>query len=59
MSAEILSGNQLRSHPIHFLLIPGFSMLGLLTAVEPFRVANQLQSEMFSWPFISVNIDNA
>lgn len=55
MSAEILSGAELRSHPIHFLLIPGFSMLGLLSAVEPFRVANQFQSEMFSWHFISAN----
>ncbi len=37
-----------------FLLIPGFSMLSLAAAVEPFRMANaQAEDELYQWDFLS------
>lgn len=39
--------------PVHFLVAPGFSMLGLFSAAEPLRVANQFQKDLFSIHFIS------
>jgi AraC family carnitine catabolism transcriptional activator len=38
---------------ISFLVGNGFSMLGLLSAVEPLRAANQFQPGSFSWDFIT------
>ena len=29
----------------HFLLLPGFSALGFMSAVEPLRVANRFRTE--------------
>lgn len=41
--------------PVHFLVAPGFSMLGLFSATEPLRVANQFQNDLFSIHFVSVD----
>ncbi|MCP4749661.1 MAG: GlxA family transcriptional regulator [Proteobacteria bacterium] len=38
---------------ISFLLADQFSMLGLLSAVEPLRAANQFRPGSFSWEFLS------
>jgi transcriptional regulator GlxA family with amidase domain len=39
-----------------FLLVPGFSMLSLASAVEPLRMANaQAQKELYEWEFLSWN----
>jgi transcriptional regulator GlxA family with amidase domain len=41
-----------------FLLVPTFSMLGFVSAVEPLRVANRLSgSALYSWRVISVTGD--
>lgn len=40
---------------IHFLVVPGFSMLGLFSATEPLRVANQFRENLFSIHFLSVD----
>jgi AraC family carnitine catabolism transcriptional activator len=39
--------------PVWFLPGKGFSMLGLLAAVEPLRVANQIRPGLFRWEFLS------
>tara|TARA_B110000285_G_scaffold191263_1_gene218938 strand:- start:394 stop:1341 length:948 start_codon:yes stop_codon:yes gene_type:complete len=37
-----------------FLLVPGFSMLSLASAVEPLRMANaQAEDELYQWDFLS------
>ena len=41
--------------PIHFLVFNGFSMLGLFSAMEPLRVANQLRKDLYSWHFLSID----
>jgi len=41
--------------PIHFLVFNGFSMLGLFSAMEPLRVANQLRKDLYSWHFMSLD----
>lgn len=41
--------------PIHFLVFNGFSMLGLFSAMEPLRVANQLRNDLYSWHFLSLD----
>ncbi|WP_024300929.1 GlxA family transcriptional regulator [Pseudogulbenkiania sp. MAI-1] len=45
------------AHPedIHFLLLPEFSMLGLLSAIEPLRVANRFRPELYRWHLLSVD----
>jgi len=40
---------------VHFLILQGFSMLGLLAAVEPLRAANRFSPNLFTWQFISVD----
>lgn len=39
--------------PIHFLPVPGFSMIGLMAAMEPLQVANRYHNNLFSWRFLS------
>ncbi|UTW06292.1 GlxA family transcriptional regulator [Pseudomonas benzenivorans] len=36
-----------------FLLMPGFSMMGLMSAVEPLRAANRFSRELFRWRLLS------
>ncbi|SCK15598.1 GlxA family transcriptional regulator [Vogesella sp. LIG4] len=43
------------SEDIHFLLLPEFSMLGLLSAIEPLRVANRFRSDLYRWHLLSVD----
>ncbi len=40
---------------VHFLILQGFSMLGLLAGVEPLRAANRFCPDLFAWRFISVD----
>ncbi len=45
----------LRDHDVAFVLVPGFSMIGLFSALEPLRVANSFAGDVFSWRFVSEN----
>lgn len=38
-----------------FLLLPGFSMMGLMSAIEPLRVANRFRGELYRWRLLSVD----
>ncbi|WP_339489584.1 GlxA family transcriptional regulator [Pseudomonas sp. EL_65y_Pfl2_R95] len=38
-----------------FLLLPGFSMMGLMSATEPLRVANRFKGELYDWRLISID----
>src|SRR4051812_10220568 len=38
---------------IHFLLLPGFSMLGFACALEPLRVANRFRGQLYRWHIVS------
>jgi AraC family carnitine catabolism transcriptional activator len=36
-----------------FFLLPGFSMMGLMAAIEPLRVANRFRGELYRWRLLS------
>jgi len=38
---------------VHFLLLPGFSMMGFVSAIEPLRVANRFRADSFRWKILS------
>lgn len=38
---------------VHFLLLPGFSMMGFVSAIEPLRVANRFQAGAYRWQLLS------
>ncbi len=38
-----------------FLLLPGFSMIGLMSAIEPLRVANRFRGELYRWRLLSLD----
>jgi AraC family carnitine catabolism transcriptional activator len=38
---------------IHFLLLPGFSMMGFVSAIEPLRVANRFRERSYRWHILS------
>ena len=40
---------------VAFILVPGFSMIALFSALEPLRVANRFAGEIFSWRFASLD----
>ena len=40
---------------IHFLLLPGFSVMGFVSALEPLRVANRFRGELYRWHILSVD----
>jgi len=37
----------------HFLLLPGFSMLGFICALEPLRAANRFRGPLYEWRIVS------
>ncbi|TDN61363.1 AraC family transcriptional regulator with amidase-like domain [Paraburkholderia sp. BL10I2N1] len=47
------------AHPmpqdISFLLLPGFSAIGFMSAVEPLRVANRFRGELYRWHILSAD----
>ncbi|HEY0287281.1 MAG TPA: GlxA family transcriptional regulator [Pseudomonas sp.] len=43
------------SQDFHFLLMPGFSMMGFVSAVEPLRVANRFGGELYRWHVLSLD----
>lgn len=43
------------SQTFSFLLLPGFSMIGLMSAVEPLRVANRFRGELYRWRLLSLD----
>ncbi|WP_433706053.1 GlxA family transcriptional regulator [Paraburkholderia sacchari] len=40
---------------ISFLLLPGFSALGFMSAIEPLRVANRFRENLYRWHILSVD----
>ena len=42
-------------HTFQFLLMPGFSMMGLMSAIEPLRVANRFSRERYRWRLLSAD----
>ncbi|MDD0973699.1 GlxA family transcriptional regulator [Pseudomonas fontis] len=38
-----------------FLLLPGFSAIGFISAVEPLRVANRFRGELYRWKVLSLD----
>ena len=40
---------------ISFLLLPGFSAIGFMSAVEPLRVANRFRDNLYRWHILSVD----
>ena len=38
-----------------FLLLPGFSALGFISAIEPLRVANRFRGELYRWRVLSMD----
>lgn len=43
------------SDAIHFLLLPGFSAMGFISALEPLRVANRFRSDLYRWRVLSLD----
>jgi AraC family transcriptional regulator, carnitine catabolism transcriptional activator len=46
------------AHPhleVHFLLLPEFSMLGFMCAVEPLRIANHFREGSYRWRVLTAN----
>src|SRR5690606_3720893 len=41
------------SQDFYFLLMPGFSSLGFISAIEPLRVANRFRGELYRWHVLS------
>ncbi|MBP0595885.1 GlxA family transcriptional regulator [Paraburkholderia sp. LEh10] len=40
---------------ISFLLLPGFSAIGSMSAIEPLRVANRFREDLYRWHILSVD----
>jgi AraC family carnitine catabolism transcriptional activator len=40
---------------LYFLLLPAFSMMGFVSAIEPLRVANRYQKDLYRWHILSVD----
>ena len=43
------------SQDFYFLLMPGFSAIGFISAIEPLRVANRFRGELYRWHVLSVD----
>ncbi|MGH8418092.1 MAG: GlxA family transcriptional regulator [Pseudomonas sp.] len=43
------------SQDFYFLLMPGFSMMGFVSAIEPLRVANRFGGELYRWHVLSID----
>ena len=43
------------SEIIHFLLLPGFSAMGFISALEPLRVANRFRGPLYRWRVLSLD----
>lgn len=39
----------------YFLLLPGFSAIGFISAIEPLRVANRFRGELYRWHVLSAD----
>jgi AraC family carnitine catabolism transcriptional activator len=46
---------QAMPHTIHFLLLPGFSAMGFISALEPLRVANRFRAGLYRWQVLSLD----
>ncbi|MEP6971301.1 MAG: GlxA family transcriptional regulator [Betaproteobacteria bacterium] len=40
---------------VHFLLLPEFSMMGFVSAIEPLRVANRFRANSYQWRILSAS----
>ncbi|MFM0137480.1 GlxA family transcriptional regulator [Caballeronia grimmiae] len=39
----------------HFLVLPQFSSIGFMSAIEPLRVANRFRGELYRWRIVSID----
>lgn len=46
---------QAQARDFHFLLLPEFSVMGFVSALEPLRVANRFQPQTYGWQLLSIN----
>ncbi len=46
-------GTQPGTESIHFLLLPAFSMMGFVSAIEPLRVANRFRPGSYRWQVVT------
>ena len=44
-----------QAQEIHFLLMPGFSVMGFVSAIEPLRVANRFKPDAYRWTILSLD----
>jgi len=51
--SPLLSGSDRLPRRIVFLLVPKFSMMAFVSAVEPLRVANQFGGDLYRWEIVS------
>ena len=54
-SARVGAPTPPRPQEMHFLLMPGFSVMGFVSAIEPLRVANRFQPETYRWTILSLD----
>ena len=40
---------------VHFLLLPEFSVMGFVSAIEPLRVANRFRPDSYRWHILSLD----
>jgi AraC family carnitine catabolism transcriptional activator len=43
------------SQDFYFMLMPGFSAIGFISAIEPLRVANRFRGELYRWHVLSAD----
>ena len=43
------------SQDFYFLLMPGFSAIGFISAIEPLRVANRFRGTLYRWRVLSLD----
>lgn len=44
-----------KAQAVHFLLMPGFSVMGFVSAIEPLRVANRFLPGAYRWVILSLD----
>jgi len=51
--ASAIGDPQAGAELIHFLLLPAFSMMGFVSAIEPLRVANRFRPDSYRWLLVT------
>lgn len=48
-------GDDSAAQAVHFLLMPGYSVMGFVSAIEPLRVANRFRPGAYRWIILSLD----